>query len=380
MNSSPRAESESAPRRRDSRRTKMALLSVGLGVLLVFVVVEVLARVFLPAPGFVPHPLHHVDGMLRDLGDDERLYGYTPDFAGEIETSEYHISLRTNSLGFRDDEIDSEPSPILALGDSFTVGYGVQAQESWPERLSRELGGLGVFNAGVSGYSVAQIRATFDQLTLTLDPEIAIIGLFSSRYWRVDDPYVVREGFLVSSSWLPRIEFLDEGFHVSSDKPLGRGLERVLDRTTHLGAHLFRAVPGRLRGRHFADESLEQSFSKVEAELAKLDELARERAVAVVVLGVTEQQSDGTFSASDRRLDDLARQACERLGIPFVSSIALLEPHATHDAALRIGGDHHWSVLAHDLVGRGLARELCSLVDSISSESLVPACLKPAEG
>jgi hypothetical protein len=60
----------------------------------------------------------------------------------EFQTSEFHFFVRTNALGLRDQEIDWTHKPayrVLAIGDSFTLGWGVDADSSWPTLLKSNL-------------------------------------------------------------------------------------------------------------------------------------------------------------------------------------------------------------------------------------------------
>jgi hypothetical protein len=63
-----------------------------------------------------------------------------PSFAGERTTPEFKMRLTTNSLGFRGPEPGGVPErPILFLGDSFTLGYGVSDGEEYPALIAAEL-------------------------------------------------------------------------------------------------------------------------------------------------------------------------------------------------------------------------------------------------
>lgn len=70
-------------------------------------------------------------------------------------TPEFSMTFRTNSEGFRGSEIES-PSPrsILFLGDSFTMGYGVNDGEEFPALVRKTLNQNGsdrttVINGGI---------------------------------------------------------------------------------------------------------------------------------------------------------------------------------------------------------------------------------------
>ena len=74
--------------------------------------------------------------------------------------TEIRTEIRINNRGFRDVHFQGFPAndskSIVALGDSFTEGWGVHLEESWPKLLERSLNEDGeevtrVYNAGHNG-------------------------------------------------------------------------------------------------------------------------------------------------------------------------------------------------------------------------------------
>ena len=68
------------------------------------------------------------------------------------------IPYQQNSLGWRDEEFQLLRSPFnaLVLGDSFSFGAGVRAEDRFSERLEKMFSGLDVWNLGVMGYAPDQ--------------------------------------------------------------------------------------------------------------------------------------------------------------------------------------------------------------------------------
>jgi hypothetical protein len=66
--------------------------------------------------------------------------------------------IRTNSWGFRSDEIDQEKDQIIVLGDSVAFGLGLKNEQTVPYYLNEEFKVLNyqVQNLAVSGYGVDQ--------------------------------------------------------------------------------------------------------------------------------------------------------------------------------------------------------------------------------
>lgn len=91
--------------------------------------------------------------------------------------------VRTSKQGYRTPPFESKPAPerrrVVALGDSSTFGWGVDAAEAYPARLDEALdrreGGRDaweVLNLGVPGYSTFQGRVMLEREALPLAPDV----------------------------------------------------------------------------------------------------------------------------------------------------------------------------------------------------------------
>jgi len=98
------------------------------------------------------------------------------------------ISLHTNSLGFRDLEFSLQKPDgqlrILALGDSFTYGQGVQLEDTWVQVLEGMLGErlskpVEVMNGGFAtgGHYPPQYVEWLREEGLAFSPDVVVIGL-----------------------------------------------------------------------------------------------------------------------------------------------------------------------------------------------------------
>lgn len=68
---------------------------------------------------------------------------------------EYRTRYRMNSLGLRDDEITLQKPEIIVLGDSFTMGWGVEQDETYAKIIEKKLG-MRTLNAGISSYGTVR--------------------------------------------------------------------------------------------------------------------------------------------------------------------------------------------------------------------------------
>ncbi len=90
-------------------------------------------------------------------------------------------TLTTGAHGLRMNKVEVRTPPtraVLAVGDSFTAGSGVNDWESWPAQLEQLLG-VPVNNGGVGGYGVDQIALRAEALVDALDPSLLLVGILS---------------------------------------------------------------------------------------------------------------------------------------------------------------------------------------------------------
>ena len=101
-----------------------------------------------------------------------------------FQTPEFSLTVTTNSLGFRDRDFSQQKTArtrIVALGDSFTYGWGVEAEQSWPKILEQRLRSAGldveVANLGKPGGSPRNYADIAEQSIPLLYPDVVIVGV-----------------------------------------------------------------------------------------------------------------------------------------------------------------------------------------------------------
>jgi hypothetical protein len=162
--------------RRKTRRT-VVLLLVNLAV--AAAIVEIIFVVTMTAPrlsGAMPRPVRrlfqqvyrHFDRSIIQFEPDcarydpELTYTLAPGSC-TFENVEFSARLTINRLGLRDDEASLEAPEVIVLGDSQTMGWGVQQDETFSRILARKTG-LKVLNAGISSYGTAREMKLLDRL------------------------------------------------------------------------------------------------------------------------------------------------------------------------------------------------------------------------
>lgn len=102
---------------------------------------------------YQPHCAHY---------DSTRFYELNP---GNFNFSnrEFSNEFRVNSQGFRDDEKSLDYPKIVVLGDSYTMGWGVDQDQTYPQLLENVMG-YGVLNTGISSYGTAREISSLDKV------------------------------------------------------------------------------------------------------------------------------------------------------------------------------------------------------------------------
>ena len=108
-----------------------------------------------------------------------------PQTAVRYQTAEFDITARVNRLGFRGNETSVHTGQIVAIGDSFTFGWGVKADDTWQRVLARKLKEAGkateVYNLGRPGADPRGYLVTAKTYIPLLKPRFVIVGLLQGE-------------------------------------------------------------------------------------------------------------------------------------------------------------------------------------------------------
>ena len=185
-----------------SRRELMfGLVAMSLAVLVGLIASEIATRIFKPQMLF-----RYPKGMYE--GHATRGYRLSPRFRGEMITPEYRTTVAINNLGMRDDtDVSVEHAGtvrVLAIGDSFTMGVGVEHSETFLELAERDLQRRGsrveILNAGVPGYGTREEVDVLAKDAVALHPDLILLCFFiGNDLWDNARPATlrVRDGDLV---------------------------------------------------------------------------------------------------------------------------------------------------------------------------------------
>lgn len=136
-----------------------------------------------------PQALQRDEGLFAP--DPVRSFRLTSGFTGAEVSHEFNVLVRINSRGLRNREILPTKAPgvyrVLVLGDSFTYGSGVAADETYPSRLEALLNRgaphrrYEVINAGVSGYGTFHEAAFLRDEGWAYQPDLLLLQVFPNN-------------------------------------------------------------------------------------------------------------------------------------------------------------------------------------------------------
>ena len=371
-------ESHTIPRRRRLFYSAVALS----GSLLLC---EILVRLLLGTPWLYPGKSNEDPLMILHRA---RGYALRPDQNRRWTTEDFNVEVRTNPQGMRDEPLTSAMGRnvrIAAAGDSYTFGIGVESDETWPEQLESRLEGgpdgrsATVLNLGVPGYSARQIRLYLEEVWPEFEPQLAIVGLYMSSYWRVRSPYVLTGGTLISEGRARSVEVTPSGNRVITPFRSGpfRSADVWIKERFHLLAHLLHAprtikrwIVSRTQRRGAAQ--LREAYQPVIDELIQLHRFVLGKGGQLIVLAINRQEPDGTFSDDQAIYNEILASFCRTQGIPFVDPLPRLREIALGRPLFRFPTDLHWSEAAHRVAAEMIHEEL-------SAQQLLPGATSAGE-
>ena len=120
----------------------------------------------------------------RDLGWVNLPNVYLPNMYGP---GKY---LRTNSQRFRNNadftpQVPPGKTRIVCSGDSFTLGFGVDNDHTWPQLLATRTPNLETVNMGQGGYGADQAYLWYKRDGMVLDHDIQILAFIAADFYRM---------------------------------------------------------------------------------------------------------------------------------------------------------------------------------------------------
>ncbi len=145
----------------------------------------------------------------------------------------FHATFTTNDVGFR--AVPTSPKPdgvkrIVVVGDSWTFGQGVEADETFTSQLEKLLTRKGgkwqVYNLGMPGWNTANQLAALRTLFSRVKPDVVVFCPTSND---IDDSYEVWNGRLLPRGFASTAGFRRSYGYESRWIQVFRDLQREVD-------------------------------------------------------------------------------------------------------------------------------------------------------
>ncbi len=341
-------------------RVADALLLVGT-LLLLLPLAELVVRIV--APQTLPSQEFIRGFVLRDMyvADENAGFRVAPNFTGRIERAGVVTEFTTNSLGLRGPELGPKNAGerrILALGDSFTWGWGVPQGEEWIAVVDGEIDAAlgrdavtGV-NGGVNAYGTENELALLEQIGRDVAPDLVLVGYFANDFtdnlFGATGVYTVKDGYLYD-------HFTQEYFR-----------EHWLARESHLyrlavrGVEAARArwlkTPPTTRPiKQFTDAEFEEGMRLSERHLLRMREVCTGLGAELAVVWLPADVYALSRQPPDVPLQRELQARIAAAGIPSIDLMPVVrsEPNVT---GLYIRGDGHFTVRGNRVAGRAVAK------------------------
>jgi lysophospholipase L1-like esterase len=340
------ASTKCARRSRITRAAATSLIAVAGGLLLSELIVARFMPVYL-------HPSDYFDDFY--IPDDELGYVMKPNFRGHY-VQDFEDSFEFNAHGLRDREYGpAKPGSfrILAVGDSYTFGDGVRADQTWSKQLESSLRRRGiaaeVINAGTSGYGTLQYAKLARRLYPIYNPDMLIVMT------TFNDP---GNDLATSHGIFPPLKIGQHPF------------KRWLKRHSHLSmriwlAYLQLAIP------KFSFSEADDLYRQVDAEgeagrrsragfelfeKAVDDLIAQAREAGTRILFVSSSDADHPFTR-------YVMELCRDRQAPFVDGFARVTSGESEVSMAGHTSAGHWSPEGHAEIGEVLAISIAESLD-----------------
>jgi hypothetical protein len=363
---------------------RLLLAAFGLGIGLV--TAEVAVRIVAPQSVLLWRPGPFV-------ADGEGFFRLRPGHRGEVTNrTEYRHGFEIDALGMR----GGAPAPgrqgacrLLAIGDSFTFGLGVEDAEVFHQVAAADLGREGrrleALNGGIPAIGVPQAVRWLERHGLEAEPDLVLLAIFVGNDLRDANPdydnWTVRDGQLATpAGYSPLKDWLFNNMHLYAllKTALPAGVQQRMRAILGMGEpwslryarEVFMiydpAVPPLVQqGLERTDEAL-----AVLARMAAADNFQVAAMLVPDIVQVDEPRWAATLEQlgiagedhDPRQPNRTLRTLLERRGMPVLDLIDTFDEAFDRGDPLYFPTDRHWTVAGHALAGRELARFLTPML------------------
>lgn len=330
------------------RRAALVVASLFVSLALVELALALLAPVDFRRP-----PSRRENAWRALVHRRSQVPGLLYELAPNVEADTERGRVRTNSLGLRDRERQLQAAPgtvrLAVLGDSFTFGFGVEAEEAYPAVLERllieEIGPrFEVLNFGVGGYSTRDELVVLAHKVRPFKPRLVLVG------YVLNDPEI--DPVQPLSAYFAPVEWWQR-FH----------LTRLIARAANQRA-VERAGGGNYTRYLHAEP---RKWGSVVAAFARMHELAREDSfeVAVVIFPLIPAKSWQSYPFRAVHEQVAAAAHGKRFGV--IDLLPAFSAHPPEEVSLN-PEDRHPNRLGHEVAARAIFERIEELYPQLLEE------------
>ncbi|MDQ2806074.1 MAG: GDSL-type esterase/lipase family protein [Chloroflexota bacterium] len=377
-----------APARRPSRLHRLVQ---GLAVLLItiamtLILLEIALRLFAPQLQVAVNPALF-------MSDAETKVRNAPGVTIQHDTPEFHVTYQINAQGLRADGPTGAPAPnrlrLLAVGDSFTFGWGVEGNQAFPQRLDgvRAADGRTVesLNAGVATYGTDHEAAWLHKYGWGFQPNVVLLGFYTGNDVQDVMRYIgqARPATAATRQAAAAVAAARARLHDENQSDAESWLEANSNAYVFLQQQANRFLPGPRRAPDMLDTTypylnpppaeLTTAWERTTALLDQMQNQAQRYHVRLVVVAIpaAEQIEDGRWTglratfglAPDAVNRDAPQQQLAawsvRSGVPVIDLLPGFR--AAGGSRLYYRADPHWTPAGHALAADLIRAELARL-------------------
>ncbi|MEW6009196.1 MAG: SGNH/GDSL hydrolase family protein [Candidatus Omnitrophota bacterium] len=289
-----------------------------------------------------------------------------PLFEGTFQCAEYITTIKTNSEGFRDTEHNIEKPKgffrILILGDSFTYGLGVEAEQTYPKVLEKILNDMPVrkevryevFNMGIAGIGTLEEREIL-KYAIKYKPDLVFLGLFVENRWNLGNGNDLCDNFKTqgqptgeSLGFKPRLaDYLN-----SFQRFLAAHSELYFILMTKGGTFFRRNLVGIRQGRNMIE--LEKSWDITQQILKQINIIAKDSRAKFAIVRIPFLYD--VYNNKPDRVSEILVDFSKANKINICNLLDFFRGQRHRD--LYYPADGHWKALAHKLAAEEIFRYL----------------------
>ncbi|MEO1436173.1 MAG: hypothetical protein AAFV80_11605 [Bacteroidota bacterium] len=254
----------------------------------------------------------------------------------------FDTRFQVNSAGYRDHEGDETAPSIICLGDSHTMGWGVNQGLDFPTLLEGELDAT-VLNMGVSSYGIVRELKALEQVFLDSLDWLVIQYCYNDHY--------ENQTFLNEGRYLPITEeqFYDQACANNRKNTKYFPGKHLL----HLPDFLLKEKRKSTKKSEIEFAGKKRTYAPVEAfwEVLRKDSLIPPKA-QILILDIESHASDNAF------IDELKKRVQQDMAIGLSDRIHFLRFDGQLNASYRLGIDPHLNEAGHQLVAEKIGTQI----------------------